>query len=361
MADGRKDIHIPIKKDFPERWRKWKSGRENKKEGSLLLLFVAFCIVASVYFTLTKTDSPKKEEKEVKIGLNGSLFLACTENTVVGTGNIVFANGNSLLAESSPYFADVQVLGARGIERRENIIAYRVKKGDTLSSIADDFNISTDTIKWANSIKQREVREGDELLILPVTGVLYYVRRGDTPGQIAERHKADLKDIMSFNNIKSETEIRPGDQIIIPNGIKPPEPAPPQRISPGRSYAGFVPVTRGTVTQTVHAPGHANAVDIANACGTPIYATAAGTVERTGYDGMAGYFIVINHGSVRALYAHLGRGGVYVSPGQRVSAGQQIGLMGNTGYTLGATGCHLHFEAIGGRNPFSHLRRGDPM
>lgn len=246
-----------------------------------------------------------------------------------------------------------QVLGSDSGRDRSRIISYKVQEGDSLSSVADYFGISEDTIKWANTIQGNEISSGDELLILPVTGVLYYVRRGDTLGQIAQRHKASAEKIIAYNDIENERDIMPGDQIIIPHGEKPTTPPP------RRSYAsteGFGAVTVGTVTQTAHA-GHANAVDIANSCGTPIYSASGGTVTRTGYDpGRAGNYIWIDHGSFSGLYAHLQ--GMHVSPNQRVSSGQQIGTMGTTGLS---TGCHLHFETRGGLNPFRNLQRGQTM
>ena len=269
-----------------------------------------------------------------------------------------FVNGETILAQSSPSLVrGAQVLGSdSGDLKRDRIVSHTVEAGETLESIADKFSISKDTIKWANSLSNGTVDEGDDLLILPTSGVLYYVKRGDTLSHIAQRHKVEGEKIIEYNNVEDETDIRPGDQLIIPGGEKPAEPV--RRSAPQTTYTGFGAVTYGTVTQGVH-PGHSNAIDIANNCGTPIYAGGAGTVERAGYDSVAGNYIWVNHGSFRALYGHLQS--IHVSAGQRVSGGQQIGVMGNTGYTLGATGCHIHFETRGGRNPFSHMRRGQTM
>lgn len=87
--------------------------------------------------------------------------------------------------------------------------------------------------------------------------------------------------------------------------------------------------------------GFHNGTDIANKCGTHIYAAAAGTVVRTGTAGMAGAeSILINHGSYYTLYLHMMTGHIYVKVGDKVSKGQYIADMGMTGQ---ATGCHLHF------------------
>ena len=290
---------------------------------------------------------------------DSSLFLEAGSGNRETQNSYRFVNNNTLLAQSTPSVRPPQVLGADiGEAGRQSIISYQVESGDSLESISSEFDISVDTIKWANSISGSSVSAGDELLILPTTGVLYYVKQGESLSDIATKHNADMEDIVDFNNdLESLNDtIRPGDQLIIPDGEKPA--ATPERRAPQVTHTGFAAVTYGTVTQGMHS-GH-KAIDVANNCGTPIYSGGSGTVTRTGSDpARAGNYIWIDHGGFKALYAHLH--GIHVSAGQRVAGGQQIGTMGNTGYTLGATGCHIHFETRGGANPFRYMQRGHTM
>lgn len=84
--------------------------------------------------------------------------------------------------------------------------------------------------------------------------------------------------------------------------------------------------------------------DIANSCGTPIYAAAAGTIKYAGWYSDLGNYITINHaGGVVTGYGHIVNGGILVSIGEHVEAGQQIARIGTTG---GSTGCHLHFSVF---------------
>ncbi|HOP05947.1 MAG TPA: M23 family metallopeptidase [candidate division Zixibacteria bacterium] len=84
------------------------------------------------------------------------------------------------------------------------------------------------------------------------------------------------------------------------------------------------------------------AIDISNRTGTPIYATADGKVVEVGRQGGLGNMVVIDHGyGFKTRYAHLKQ--ATVKKGQRVSRGEQIALMGNTGHS---TGPHLHYEVI---------------
>jgi len=88
-------------------------------------------------------------------------------------------------------------------------------------------------------------------------------------------------------------------------------------------------------------------VDLAPACGAPIYAAASGTVTFAANAGGYGNEVIISHGNgISTAYGHIVNGGFLVSAGQTVQAGQQIARVGSTGWS---TGCHLHFETrVGG-------------
>jgi murein DD-endopeptidase MepM/ murein hydrolase activator NlpD len=82
--------------------------------------------------------------------------------------------------------------------------------------------------------------------------------------------------------------------------------------------------------------------DIAGGCGIPIYAAHSGTVQYAGVYGTYGNWVLINNGDgISTGYAHIVNGGIRVSVGQQVSAGDVIAYVGSTG---ASTGCHLHFE-----------------
>ncbi|MEK7136412.1 MAG: M23 family metallopeptidase, partial [Patescibacteria group bacterium] len=85
--------------------------------------------------------------------------------------------------------------------------------------------------------------------------------------------------------------------------------------------------------------------------GTPLYASAAGTViiARTGgWNGGYGNYVVIKHDNgTQTLYGHMNT--VTVAPGQTIGQGDPVGTVGNSG---NSTGPHIHFEIRGARNPF---------
>jgi murein DD-endopeptidase MepM/ murein hydrolase activator NlpD len=100
-----------------------------------------------------------------------------------------------------------------------------------------------------------------------------------------------------------------------------------------------------------------NAVDIANRCGTPVYAAKEGIIVEVKNDGNwnngYGDFITIEHpNNIQTLYAHLER--VESQIGQYIKEKELVGYMGNTGNAHGPTGCHLHFEVHGAENPLAN-------
>jgi surface antigen/phage tail protein X len=97
---------------------------------------------------------------------------------------------------------------------------YTTKDGDTVDSIAAQFNISSDTVKWANSLTTNSVAAGKDLKILPVDGVLYTVKNGDTIDSIASKFNTTAQNITVYNDLELSGLV-PGKQVILPSGILP--------------------------------------------------------------------------------------------------------------------------------------------
>lgn len=137
---------------------------------------------------------------------------------------------------------------------------------------------------------------------------------------------------------------------------------------PGTSNPGtrVHPVRNATITARWGQVGawsrYHTGVDFAAPIGTPVLAAAGGTITHTGFggtaSGWAGHWVSIRHDDgTHTLYAHLG--GSTVPVGQRVTAGQPIGVIGMTGRTFGP---HLHFELYpAGRTPGQVYTSVDPL
>lgn len=235
---------------------------------------------------------------------------------------------------------------------RGGLLIYKVKAGDTVSEVAANFGISAETIIGANpAVKPSALKPGQEIIILPVSGVLHRVREGDTLDVLTAAYNINPQEIVNFNKDFNKLLETPGSSVIIP-GAKPAVSrlAAFKEKLPALSNYFAIPTTGWNWGQ-LH---DYNAVDIANACGTPIYAAAEGLVmdERSeGWNYGFGRYIKIEHpNKTETLYAHTKSNKVKV--GDYILQGDIIGYIGNTGNTHGPTGCHLHFEIHGAKNPF---------
>jgi LysM repeat protein len=277
-------------------------------------------------------------------------------NPAKGGGDIIVEDG-ALVPQNVSEDEEVNSRTANG-----EISVYVVREGDTLSQIAEMFDVSANTILWANDItKASLIQPGDTLVILPITGIRHVVKGGDTISTIAEKYDSDIEEILSYNQLASADGISVGNIVVVPNGVMAAPAASTNRnVAPVRTSGGSAvasgggsadfthPLPGAMKTQGIH--GY-NGVDLAAAAGTAIRAAAAGEVivSKSGsWNGGYGNYVVIRHpNGTQTLYAHNSSNAVGV--GARVAAGETIAYVGSTGRS---TGAHLHFEVRGARNPF---------
>jgi len=298
-----------------------------------------------------------------------SPFLDPAQKPKSESPELLLVQNCSLQAASPPVMFTPQILAAltEGYETEDVnrvIFEYIVEQGDTFSVIAEKFNISVNTILWANNLtKSSSLKNGQKLVISPVTGIIYYVKSGDTLLGIANKYKGKIDEVVAFNDLSSEGDIYLGDVIIIPDGTMPAvakSSAPV--LAPLVTGAFLCPISSPCrITQGLH---FYNAVDFSHGqCGESIFAAAAGTVlkvkltsstSRWAFGGAGNTISILHSNGVVTSYGHVKQS--LVSVGDQVSKGQIIALMGGSPGTPGAgksTGCHLHFGVSGARNPFS--------
>ncbi len=241
-----------------------------------------------------------------------------------------------------------------GTDSGSAIFSYEAVQGDTVQSVAKKFNISENTVRWVNNLKSDILEQGQRLLILPISGAFHHVAQGETIEGIAALYNSTPERIRTANHLSASDAVYPGQPLIIPGGdivSGTPSPEGTALSVVGRGSLFKIPTT-GWNWGKLHAD---NAVDIANACGTPVYASAQGFVTQAQSDGWNngyGSYVTVDHGSnIQTVYAHLSA--VFVSSGAFVHAGDMIGTTGSTGSVDGISGCHLHFEVHGAPNPFA--------
>jgi murein DD-endopeptidase MepM/ murein hydrolase activator NlpD len=329
-----------------------------------LILFGILTLTPSYLFnSLVKNEvSPIINSNTIsnteKTGDNSqTLFVGEIKKSGIESPDFSLIQKNSLISSCPPVMVTPQILGAitgeEKLEPRKEIIEYTVQKGDTLLGIAEKFNISLNTLVWANDLSSNSKVQIDQaLIILPVSGTLHYVKSGETMSEIATKYKSTVEKIVAFNELSGEKDIFAGDILVVPDGIMPATKPTYAEIPLANSY--FILPTKGRISQGLH---WYNAIDFANACGSPIYAAAGGTVLKVkfGYNQGAGNYLTISHpNGVITTYGHIMSN--LVNPGDQVYQGQVIAYVGGQPGTPGAgksTGCHLHFGVSGARNPFA--------
>lgn len=246
--------------------------------------------------------------------------------------------------------------------KRSQIVEYAVQPGDVISFIASDYGVSVNSMLWANNLSGGDnLKVGQILRIPPVSGVIHKIKKGDTLAAIAKKYGVEPEKISEFNGLPQNGELQIDDELIVPDGqIKATYYATSTSTRNARSTNSrfsylpnlgdyfFMPAT-GFNWGRIHGR---NGVDVANSCGSPVYASADGSVaisDPTGWNGGFGKYVKIIHpNGTETVYAHLSK--VLIGAGESVLRGQLIGNMGTTGRS---TGCHLHFEVHGARNPLA--------
>lgn len=328
----------------------------------------------SLFFILVKNRphlNPKLVEayETVNVKLtNQTLFLPASRQVLAAT--TLEKNGNptdqktvlptlagTALLKPNPASSNSPLLPKKDTE------VYQVRGGDTVARIASSFGVSIETILWENNLTAAGlIRPGQELNILPVSGVKHLVKEGETVSGIAKKYgltdDEDLETILEYNGIEIEEHVFPGEEIIIPGGIKKTPPTPKRRqyladlqkedyqkievpadYQPPSGGGGLLWPLPSAHRLSQRFWSRHRGIDIpCRDCS--IIAAAEGIVELSGWQRSYGYTIVINHGAgLKTRYAHGGK--LLVSAGQSVASGQAIMISGSTGRSSGP---HLHFE-----------------
>jgi surface antigen/LysM repeat protein len=182
----------------------------------------------SGYFSNNNEESPRTSSQESRKDNLAFVPLAKAPTSVnpdikeeSNNENLSLVGGQALTANFGSPLKDPEENGGVKI--------YEVKPGDTVSGIAAVNNITVNTILWANDLDNVDsIMPGDKIFILPVAGLSYTVKKGDTIESIASKYKADKDRIISFNSLPADGQLTEDEEIVIPDGQK-----EVQQVTPG--------------------------------------------------------------------------------------------------------------------------------
>jgi murein DD-endopeptidase MepM/ murein hydrolase activator NlpD len=319
--------------------RKMYWGRTSFYKAAFQIAVVIITLGALIASIGTRTDIFQTQEKGV-IASSG----------IVGNNDLLLQVGTvDAITEAQVSSVDYEV------------IKYTVKRGDSLSTIAKEFGLKADTLRWANGIPSGRdtLRVGQVISIPPMDGVYYTVAAGDNLAKVIKKVKgANKYDLIELNNLAApDYALHAGQKLFIPDATYTPTQAAKSYSSKGGvSYSTApnkaVTVRSGTFTNPMQQcggyefvrgwrPSHTG-VDLSGPYGCVIVAAGSGTVMKAGAcgGGMGNCTVIRHDNGYSTLYMH-GSGAFFVRSGQRVSAGQPIMREGCSGKCYGA---HLHLS-----------------
>lgn len=162
---------------------------------------------------------PLDQLSSADIAANASLAARLTETTAV------INQADSAKAELAIAPTDTTVVTklqsvATPLKSNKDIKDYVVLPGDTVSSIAAKFGVTSDSIMWSNNLTGNAVNAGIKLVIPPVNGIVYIVKAGDTVDSLSQKYRANKEQLIVYNDVEL-TGLRNGERILIPNGQQP--------------------------------------------------------------------------------------------------------------------------------------------
>lgn len=246
-------------------------------------------------------------------------------------GNVVLEDGTVLHAEDF-------------VSEPVTFRNYTVKSGDTIGSITYGNGLrNTSTLIAVNKIDNvRFVREGQTLRIPSKDGIIHYVADGESLNSLSVKYHVSVEELLDVNDLKNDA-LSLNQELFIPGAVLDSDTL---RKAMGElfiyplssSWRLTSPFGKRNDPFTGAVSCHYG-IDMAAPTGTPIKAAMSGKVVFSGFSGLYGNYIIIDHlNGYQTLYGHMSK--ALAKTGQRVAQGEKIGLVGSTGQ---ATGAHLHF------------------
>jgi len=303
----------------------------NKFLPHFALVVLLMLVVFSNFNETVRADALQSElvsvspEDEAAMASTVDLYTTFikSDGQIIDKTNLALSSRDGFIENIAPLNTQITARIEPLPDNSQNEIAYIVRPGDNLTTLAWKFNLKLATIKYVNEIDNVNTIKPGMRLKVPRKG-------DDTPASVI---------------VKKEQAKKAQLAVAARNTVA-------RQSTASRTYSGeyqgdsgfglSVPLSYSYISRGV-GKGHTG-IDYVTNIGTPVHSAADGIVIQvsTGWSGGYGNEIVVSHGSgVATRYAHLSQ--INVSPGDSVTAGQTIGLSGNSGRS---TGPHLHFEKL---------------
>ncbi len=223
------------------------------RNGIIFCNIAVLGIVAAVVFGTSGAPAPSSSRVVVKqdeaqtnpLDTISSVDVAANVSQMarLPESNAIMNNADSVNARLSVVPTDSQVVAKPqiingGLKSKRDIVKYTSVEGDTISSVAQKFGITSESVKWSNDLGAEAIPAGRELRIPPVNGIVYQVKPNDTVDTLSSKYQASKDQLIAFNDAEITGLVR-DEYIVIPDGKVP---APVVRSVPantnGFAYGG---------------------------------------------------------------------------------------------------------------------------
>lgn len=161
--------------------------------------------------------NPLDKLSSTDIAYNIALLIDMPESAAVAHEKDA-ENSRAQVVLSDPLVAAKPNIITTEIKTAADIIRHEVLENETIDSIARQYSISEDSIRWSNSVSINDTLTASRILFIPpIEGIVYEVVDGDTVEALAEEYRTSVQKIIAFN----DTEImglQTGEKIVIPGG-----------------------------------------------------------------------------------------------------------------------------------------------
>ncbi len=193
----------------------------------ILLMIIAFVVQKPHAATTAPLSSsaaastaanPLDQVSSADIALTVARLNSLPETTAINNQAQSQAAEVAIAASSNNVTAKPAVI-ATSLKSSADIKDYTVLPGETISSIAAKFGVTSESIRWSNNLTGDAVAAGTILAIPPVNGVVYTVNTGDTPDSLAAKFHVSKDKIIAYNDAEIKG-LTVGQRIIIPDAVQ---------------------------------------------------------------------------------------------------------------------------------------------
>jgi surface antigen len=185
---------------------------------TLVVVAVIVLVVLANSSSVSAAANPVDQVSSADIALTVAQVSNLPESTAISNQAQSAAADSTTTADTDNVVTKPQVMGDT-LKSNADIQTYTSVAGDTVTSLAAKFGVTSDSIRWSNNLNSDNLNAGSKLLIPPVNGIVYTVQAGDTSASLATRFHSNTAKIVAYNDAEI-SGLQAGERIIIPDGVE---------------------------------------------------------------------------------------------------------------------------------------------